>query len=86
MSSPQRTTDSLQDGPAVRAEFIFLAVALVMTLLLGLAGVPPLPETVAGNGSEALRKGWLAQHESQASESNVELPEGSDLSSESHQR
>jgi len=67
------TKELADDGPAVRAEFIFLAVALTMAMLLGLAGVPALPDQVAGEGSDALRKGWLAQHQAEAQAVSAEL-------------
>lgn len=72
------TKELADDGPTVRAEFIFLAVALTMTLLLGLAGVPALPDQVAGEGSDALRKGWLAQHEAAAQADSAGMSLGLD--------
>jgi hypothetical protein len=51
----------LQDGPAVPAEVVFLAVMAALLAIVALAGVPLAPEPVAGDGSDALRQDWAVQ-------------------------
>lgn len=72
MSALHGTPDTLEDGPAVRAEYVFGAVAVVMILLLALSGMPATADQVAGNGSDALRKGWLARHQGEALAADAE--------------
>jgi len=49
------------DRPSVPAEIVFLCVVLVLTIFFSLAGVPGLPEPVAGEGSDKLRQGWMEE-------------------------
>jgi hypothetical protein len=67
MSHPIGPTDALDDAPA-RFEFTFLAVGIALVLMLAMAGIPATEEPVAGEGSDALRQGWLEQHEAAAAE------------------
>lgn len=59
-------TRPLTDGPAMPAEFTFLLAILGVVLLLALAGVPLVPDREAGDGSDALRKGWLQERQAEA--------------------
>ena len=56
--APASNRPDLIDGPAIRAELVFLAIIAAMSIVLLTAGLPGGPEAVAGNGSEKLRKGW----------------------------
>jgi len=56
----------LSDGPALPAEVMFLIAIAAVVLLLSLAGVPLTPEREAGDGSDALRKGWLQERQAEA--------------------
>jgi hypothetical protein len=44
------------------AEFQFLLIALVLLMMIALAGVPGGLEKEAGDGTEALELGWAQRH------------------------
>lgn len=50
------------DHPKVPAEVVFLMVVLMLTVIFSIAGIPGEADPVATEGSDALRQGWLEQH------------------------
>ncbi len=50
------------DQPQVPAEIVFLLVVLTLTIIFSVAGIPGEAEPVAGDGSDALRRGWMEAH------------------------
>ena len=57
-------TDS-PDHPTIPAEVVFLLVVLVLTLFFSLAGIPGEHEPVAGEGTAALSRDWMAERQAQ---------------------
>jgi hypothetical protein len=44
------------------AEFQFLLIALVLVVMIAVAGIPGGPEKTVGDGSVALKRGWAEAH------------------------
>jgi hypothetical protein len=68
-------TDS-PDHPTIPAEVVFLLVVLVLTLFFSLAGIPGEQEPVAGEGSAALRRDWMAERQAQQVEPAAQASQG----------
>jgi hypothetical protein len=62
------------DRPPVPAEVVFLLVVLVLTVFFTLAGIPGEALPVAGEGSEALKRDWLAERQVQVDGQAVVVP------------
>jgi len=61
------------------AEFQFLLIALVLVMMVALAGVPGGLEKEAGDGSEALELGWAETHAAAHADMEPTLPADDDF-------
>lgn len=76
MSRTDAASPQVFDDRVLPAEIVFLVVVLCLTLFFSLAGVPGAALPEAGDGSEALRRGWAAEVEPDQPASSARPAEG----------